>query len=688
MLLRRFLTLNNTNTTKVLWKSAVPKRLSTPMAKLSKHLGNSSSSSTTMNMVSKIAVGMKVDTALGTPTSEKTSYFCKSFSTSTIKSTVDEDLMLEEGEQVEEEYEYSRKGVYVADKGRSIVEDVDVIGYLTGDNLDHQIAAEIYNSIKRPKLKRYIIEENIEKYVKYAPKINKILQEMLFERALEEDYILGKRVLDAFLDNMPQITGEPYVTNMLNVLMMQTRYQKRRRNFYIRDRKTCIGYFHEYVDNKGVKPDTVTCHLLMANYLDDTDTVYKALEFFEHMAVARIPYDEKIFNQFIVKLSLLNNSIDSAYEYLYKMQLAGITKKVLTYESLFFLHAKGLGTLEDIEHLWKEMKSKDVEPRIETYNSMISGVIKLAPPGEARVYAEKYFNLLLQDKNVIEYSNETYEYLLRSYVADNNLDGLLIYWDSRSNQSIGEHKTSNAWTLLFLCILQQNNLEKLELIHKYFKNMQAEGRRENQNQRIYHIYLQILNKIDRLKNEDPELTHIKLQNLYAKFVDEGFIKCNGLEFKYFYLDRYNETTFALGLDYCIKHFVRSPNPKLTTKSHYKNYKKKHYSRNVYSNLTIYYSDHDTFYVPNMLDMTQNWLEQNNLHYTVYPTPSYNSQISSLKSPEIKLSVRWQDIVSYQIKHTGYPNRVELQVKKQQKKLGVFSEIYADTLKQQQGDIKH
>eukprot|EP00943_MAST-04B_sp_MAST-4B-sp1_P009180 g9180.t1 len=638
-----------------------------------------------MNMVSKMAVGMKVDKALATPTLENMAYFCKSFSTSTTKSIIDEYLILEEGEQAQEVYDYTRKVMYVADKGRSIVEDVDVIGDFTGDNSDHHIAAEIFNSIKKPKLKRYVIEENIEKYVKYTPKINKILQEALFHRALEEDYVLGKRVLDAFLDSMPQITEEPYVTNMLNVLMMQTRYQKRRRNFHIRDQKTCIGYFHEYVDNKGVKPDTVTCHLLMANYLDSKDTVYKALEFFEHMSEARIPYDEKLFNQFIVKLSLLNNSIDSAYEYLYKMQLAGITKKILTYESMFFLHAKGLGTLEDIELLWKEMESKHIEPRITTYNSMISGVIKLAPPGEARAYAEKYFNLLRGDKNIIEYSNETYEYLLRSYVADNNLDGLLIYWDSQSNGSIHKHKTSNAWTLLFLCILQQDDLEKLELVHKYFKNMQAEGRRKNQNQRIYHIYLQILNKIDRLKKEDPELSNVKLQNLYAKFVDEGFLKCNGLEFKYFYMDRHNETTFALGLNYCIKHFVRSPNSKLAIKAHYK---KKHYTRNLYSNLTIYYNEHEYFYVPNMLDMTQNWLKQNNLHYTVYPSPMHNSQTSVLKSPEIKLSVRWQDIVSYQIKHTGYPNRVELQVKKQKKKLGVFSKIYADALKQQQCDIKH
>ena len=280
-----------------------------------------------MNMVSKMAVGMKVDKALATPTLENMAYFCKSFSTSTTKSIIDEYLILEEGEQAQEVYDCTRKVMYVADKGRSIVEDVDVIGDFTGDNSDHHIAAEIFNSIKKPKLKRYVIEENIEKYVKYTPKINKILQEALFHRALEEDYVLGKRVLDAFLDSMPQITEEPYVTNMLNVLMMQTRYQKRRRNFHIRDQKTCIGYFHEYVDNKGVKPDTVTCHLLMANYLDSKDTVYKALEFFEHMSEARIPYDEKLFNQFIVKLSLLNNSIDSAYEYLYKMQLAGITKK-------------------------------------------------------------------------------------------------------------------------------------------------------------------------------------------------------------------------------------------------------------------------------------------------------------------------------------------------------------------------
>ena len=156
----------------------------------------------------------------------------------------------------------------------------------------------------------------------------------------------------------------------------------------------------------------------------------------------------------------------------------------------FFLHAKGLGTLEDIELLWKEMESKHIEPRITTYNSMISGVIKLAPPGEARAYAEKYFNLLRGDKNIIEYSNETYEYLLRSYVADNNLDGLLIYWDSQSNGSIHKHKTSNAWTLLFLCILQQDDLEKLELVHKYFKNMQAEGRRKNQNQRVMIILVE------------------------------------------------------------------------------------------------------------------------------------------------------------------------------------------------------
>ena len=101
-------------------------------------------------------------------------------------------------------------------------------------------------------------------------------------------------------------------------------------------------------------------------------------------------------------------------------------------------------------------------------------------------------------------------------------------------------------------------------------------------------------------------------------------------------------------------------------------------------MTIFYQDHEQHYIPDMLSKICTWLNDNDLHYTLYNTNEDTiSHTTWAKCLPQKISVRWQDIILYQAKHLGYVHGAEFEQKKKLKQVGVLKQIYENALREQQ-----
>lgn len=538
--------------------------------------------------------------------------------------------------------------------------------------------------------------ELIDLYLEEAPVIPATtIQRKIFACANAIHPSLAKRVLDTILETMPEVADRRYVTIMLNHLLIKTRYINRNRKYFKADREQAIEYYN-YFTKKGVRIDTITCHNLIANYLDNPKTIEKALKVFETMPKLGIHYDEHVFNQIMVKLALYEQDMEVAYKYLRDMQFHGIKKGRLSYEALFVLHSRGLSTIENAELLWEEMcHEENISPRIETYNAMIACINMLAPQGEAYRYAIKYFEMLEADENIKHYTSDTWEDMLQACSKDGDLDNLLILWHEWETRRHKRVKTTpKAWNALFECLFAQDNVETLELVHTYFQKLEQaihKGKdRMNSDgsskisYRTFHTYFKVLYKLDKMKNNGviSDAKWKEYQALYKHFVDINYLNDSGMRYKYFYMDRHNEITYKLGLDYHMKYFTRSTNQKLNNSG--KQFKRKNSTPFQYSNLTIFYQDHEQHYIPDMLSKIRTWLNDNDLHYTLYNTNEDTiSHTTWAKCLPQKISVRWQDIILYQAKHLGYVHGAEFEQKKKLKQVGVLKQIYENALREQQ-----
>ena len=198
------------------------------------------------------------------------------------------------------------------------------------------------------------------------------------------------------------------------------------------------------LQNSGVKKIQEFAASKISNYLDTEETVDQAFEVLEEMQNNGIPYDERTFRQFMRKLCWYNRDIEAAYRIIYQMDIRGVQRTLLTYETLFSLLAD-LGSPDNVDEAWERMRgrccAKNGNLRIDDPMH-----IETSRPGSACKDGMKYFELLLEDETITEdFDSKVLEALLFCASRDKNYDKSLEFCDLWTNARHGQALTPTAW---------------------------------------------------------------------------------------------------------------------------------------------------------------------------------------------------------------------------------------------------
>ena len=500
-------------------------------------------------------------------------------------------------------------------------------------------------------------QDAVYQFIKQAPgNLAYAAQYKLVKLGCQHHPMIGQRVLKLLLERFPEIIETYHATNMLLDVMTAWRFfETRLDSTYGRKMSNnCCFQFAEL----GVKRDTRICSIQISNYLDTEETVDQAFDVLEEMQNNGIPYDERTFRQFMRKLCWYNRDIEAAYRVMYQMDIRGVQRTLLTYETLFSLLAD-LGSPDNVDEAWELMAREGVAPKMETYALMIRCISKTSIPGTACKDGMKYFELLLEDETITEeFDSKVLEALLFCASRDKNYDKALEFCDLWTNARHGQTLTPTAWSAFLLCASQQSDINKLnDALEKFEKKLAIDDPEKQLHNRTYHYYMDLLYKIDQVQHEmgigeEPNLK--KYQDLYSTLYESGKLSESGYHNHYCFLDRHTSFTFQLGLDFFLKKFAFSTDPKVALKPKFPKHLK-------FLNLSIRYDEYKAYAEPGMVERITKWLDDNNLGYNEYECNLPNHGF--LRKEGTKISVLWQDILMYQMKHQGFPTRVSMGLKK-------------------------
>eukprot|EP00944_MAST-04C_sp_MAST-4C-sp1_P005921 g5921.t1 len=512
------------------------------------------------------------------------------------------------------------------------------------------------------------VQDAVYRFIQQAPgNLAYNAQYKLVKLGCQQHPMIGQRILKLLLERFPEIIKTPHAANMLlDVVTAWRFFETRLDSTYGRkmSNKCCLQFAE-----LGVEKDTRICSIMISNYLDTEATVHQAFEVLEEMQNDGIPYDERTFRQFMRKLCWYNRDIEAAYRIIYEMEIRGVQRTLMTYETLFSLLAD-LGSPDSVDEAWERMTEEGVSPKMETYALIIRCISKTSRPGTACKDGMKYFELLLKDKAVTEdFDSKVLEALLFCASRDKNYDKSLEFCNWWENLGHGQMLTPTAWGAFLLCASQQSNLNKLNDALEKFERIQTTDDSEKQlHHRTYHYYMDLVYKIDQVRHEmgigdEPNLK--KYQDLYATLFKSGKLSESGYRNHYCFLNKHTSFTFQLGLDFFLKNFKFSTDSKVALKPKLSKHLK-------FLNLSIRYDEYKAYMDPEMEERIIKWLDDNYLGYNEY---EYNLPTDGfLRKAGTKISVLWQDILMYQMKHQGFPTGICMGLERKPKKVGRLTNI--------------